>query len=513
MHTYTQAVKEQSRKEIWRHAIRSLTTKRKQVQIIQEDIVRDAWDYVVNKSKYTKNYFESLDIDILNSWVSYSEQIYGSRRADELSIVYLCGPEPENDLDIMVSLGVKIENVWAIESETESYKSAINHARVKYPNLKIFHGDIKDFFEIYNYEFDIIYLDFVSPVFAKEKSPVNVIHSIFDEGNLSNLGILITNYPLSDTCDEYVEYMKDFFIDNRHLDGSVIGIKTDKGEDIDWFADGAECLGYWEERMIEAIRKNFASAYSALCSLYPIYYANIVAPRYRIVNKNSTFKMFFQDDSIAEKILKGAIGAEMFPEFGFAHRVSKLTKGKIKSSYCDKEKGKKYSRYDAVKLTTVLSNFECFRAEDLFSESLLASLKSMYSAIEVNEKNRISCDALLHNDIIELMFNQLGMISHVNMDNQKRFQYVAKTRNMFVDIITVDKCKSFYDWMPLFELYEKSMINEERQLLFRCCFDFIGKKIAHTPIPVYDGGVSLIGIGETEWAKFTDRLPERFTIQ
>ena len=186
METYKQDIKEKAREEIWKHAIRSLTSNRNESKVISEDYIRDAWDYINFKCQYTKDYFATQEIDVqyLNDWVDFSERLYNSKRASDLKVVYLCGPEPENDLNVMIKYGIKIENVWAIESKENIYKRAIESVRERYINLKIFHGNIKDFFEIYNYKFDIIYLDFISPIFSKDNAPFNVIHNLFDDGKL-----------------------------------------------------------------------------------------------------------------------------------------------------------------------------------------------------------------------------------------------------------------------------------------------------------------------------------------
>jgi hypothetical protein len=38
---------------------------------------------------------------------------------------YLCGPEPLNDLHVLVELGVSPHNIWGVESNEAAYRSAL----------------------------------------------------------------------------------------------------------------------------------------------------------------------------------------------------------------------------------------------------------------------------------------------------------------------------------------------------------------------------------------------------
>lgn len=64
------------------------------------------------------------------------------------------------------------------------------------------------------------------------------------------------------------------------------------------------CYGGDIERLKEDIRSNFDAPYSAFCSLYPIFYANIVAPQYRIMNEKAIRKkLLVSDNAILSKYL------------------------------------------------------------------------------------------------------------------------------------------------------------------------------------------------------------------
>lgn len=519
METYKQEVKNQSRELIWQHAISSLTTKRSDTRVLRDEYIRKSWGSIFYKNKYTKQYFENKsepNIQYINSWSEFADNTYYVKKASELKIAYLCGPEPENDLNILLMLGVRIENVWAIESDKKTFEIALSNIRTKYPTLKIFNGTIKDFFEIYRIQFDIIYLDFTAPIFSQEGKPFLTIHNIFDNQVLAELGILITNYSIPDKTDDMVELLTDFFMDQRYIEGSVYGEKGDDGKIKTNFLDGVSLVyGADFDTFKGIVDKNFESSYSAFCSLYPIFYSNVIAPEYRVVKENVLRRKLFNNseeviNTYNEKMIYSYDGCYTnYPEIGFIQRL-KNSKSKLckywNTIYTSKEAGSKYSRAEAAKLSGQIKCAEY----DLLSENLVKSIKKTYKFLNEYEDNRLFCDLLMPQSLIEVALNQFGMPYHPNFFNHKRYKYKAKTREMFLDAFTFDRCRAFYDWIPLMELYGENIQLTERQMIFRICLDAIGgKQLGFTPIPVYESGVNIFGIGEEEFAQFVWQFPER----
>jgi hypothetical protein len=72
-------------------------------------------------------------------------------------VCYLCGPEPLNDFDVLVNLGIHPHNIWAFESEPRYYQAALAAVRTsRFPHLKVTKGKIEQFFENIPKTFDII---------------------------------------------------------------------------------------------------------------------------------------------------------------------------------------------------------------------------------------------------------------------------------------------------------------------------------------------------------------------
>ncbi|WP_226373131.1 hypothetical protein [Pectobacterium quasiaquaticum] len=127
METYKQDIKEKSRIEIWENAISRLTSNHESSRILEtsyleklidfcwKDILPDVFDYeekIVLRNGY--------------SWVKKIESSYKKKKPSDLRIAFFCGPEPENDLNILLLLGVEIENIWAFEVENRTYNEALS---------------------------------------------------------------------------------------------------------------------------------------------------------------------------------------------------------------------------------------------------------------------------------------------------------------------------------------------------------------------------------------------------
>ena len=65
------------------------------------------------------------DLDELEQWIAWQAVRVQQRKPEELRVVYLCGPEPLNDLHVLLELGVSPHNIWGVESNEAAYRSAL----------------------------------------------------------------------------------------------------------------------------------------------------------------------------------------------------------------------------------------------------------------------------------------------------------------------------------------------------------------------------------------------------
>ena len=195
--TYKQDIKEKTRELLWNHAVRSLTQGRMDSRVLNPLYLDNLWDFV--KKNFDKSgCYDPSDLDDLRyeDWKRYGETVYGTKRPEELKVAFFCGPEPENDVNHLVRLGVRIENMYAFEYDKDCFKAAVDSLHFTYPNLKIFRGKISEFLSLNEVKFDIIYLDFTKSLIAEFRT----VFQILESNVLSDLGILMINttYPDKD---------------------------------------------------------------------------------------------------------------------------------------------------------------------------------------------------------------------------------------------------------------------------------------------------------------------------
>lgn len=246
--TYTQPVKATSRTQLWKHAVQTLTAKRASARILEpaymEALWRFAWDEVLSRVMDIEEH-RSLIRDYFNYWLAFSENSYGTRSPDELRVAYFSGPEPENDLKELLELGVRIENVWAFESDQATYKQALQRARKDFPSLKIFPGSLAEFFKTTHLAFDIVYLDFTGSFVARSFSTLGTLHAVFDEQALSDLGVLVVNSCEPDVTEDVCEFLAAYYYFQPMVECTAYAKAPheEEGERIAWFSEPAYCHG------------------------------------------------------------------------------------------------------------------------------------------------------------------------------------------------------------------------------------------------------------------------------
>lgn len=477
MTTYKQPKKEKARLKIWKKAIKGLTIDRDKSAILKENTIREMRRYILKTSKHTAGRFEE-DKSVINGFSEFLNQVNSSKKASELKVIYFCGPEPENDLDVMLDYGIKIENVWALEQDKKLYGEAVNKAKIKYPSLKVYSQKFKEFCENFpKYKFDIIYLDFTQTLFSTDNA--STIHYVFDYGMLSDIGILVTNNAVpscedkSKNKDEYLNILSSFFAKQYLPEFGMLS-------NLDFPTDKKTLIPYIEE--------NFDMVYSAFCTAYPIFYSNIVAPSFRI----------FKSDSISKQIVNGDCQIENidYDKFGnfFAQNLTNSWKRKG-AMYELKDPNTKRTRADSVKVFyDLMKNWDSLNNE-ITTEIFKNNINNTYDLI--NKFDYLFCDYTFINILIQFSLYQVGYPMHINYLQHERFSYKAKETPMYVDIFTFDACRAIYDWLPLFELFENNIQINEKHIIFRCCIDLIsGKQCLCAPIGNYIYPCNSLAINE-----------------
>lgn len=495
--TYQQPVKEHSRNIVWTHAINSLTSERERSGLVSKVWCEPIWERTTNRLAELDYELHSTAFDNFQSAVSAG---YGSRRPQDLKVAYLCGPEPENDLNVLVRLGISPSNVWAIESDKRTAAAAIESARQAYPNLKIFPGSLEQFAELTMERFDIIYLDMTGHFLSRESHPYRAIHTTLNAGILAPLCVLITNLSVPDFDEEMLQFMGDYFWPMDFVEKTVFGNDYTEESCREWaWTDGPISSGYVDqEALVEKIREAPERAYSALLSHYPVAFAADVVPWARIGRSRAATSMFLKGDIKSIDMAWGQLwdmdddarhagGMEMNPgAYAFSHFISTLVKRRTAQNYLAGFNDRKGEWISALKLRDVVVNWiEGF--SEILSDRMLDGMSKTKNAL-LDPRGGVFCDVPLANLWAQFCGFQLGYGWHPNLSMQRRFSYQAKVRSMFIDVHILDQARPLYDHFGLLDLLGDGITDPGMQLALRCGIDSVHKHGGMAGHGVYAGG-------------------------
>lgn len=517
MQTYKQDIKEKTREILWNHAVRSLTQERMNARVLNPIYLDNLWAYVKKTFDKSKcfNPFE-LNDSVYEDWKRFGEITYGSKKPEELKVAFFCGPEPENDINHLVRLGVRIENMYAFEYEKDIFKAAINNLHFSYPNLKIFRGNILDFLSLNEAKFDILYLDFTKPMIAEFKT----VFSIIESNVLSDLSILMINTTYPDKNDSNVKFLTQFYLNSRLFEYSALhGYDKEHFEDeFDGrFVESCLAYGYDADKVRSLVSNNFECAYDVFQTRIVLIYSNLIKSKVAVLNNKLLKERLFADSADIDQILndterediflQSLIEDDMVPISYMLMCMGRVNKAWKQFFECFPNKNS--SRIRCIKATErfIMAKYE--QAEDILAPPLKEQLEDVAKNL-IGGKGGLFCDVPMIHLWLELMLHQFGHSYHQNTAQHRRYCYTAKTRKMCIDAFTFDKCRMLYDILPLVEYLGCETGDATRQMIVRMAMDAIGKHSMWFFDDLYYGS-ALIGINEAEWAK-NKLLPNRVEI-
>ncbi len=346
--SYSQPTKQAARKAAISHAVELLTTRRDDCAITSANYVNKVLKKLKSSepdSSYHRAAIKCKSEDIL-SWRKFRSSNIGTRRPEELTVAYLAGPEPINDIAILIELGVRPENIWAFEIDKGVFASALTSLkRSPLRGVKLMNTSIEDYFVASPRRFDIIYYDACAPLPSHDQKTARILSNIFKHSALAPLGVLITNFSKPDisnetACNNYTNLIANYLYPKTFLDSA---------EDSST-SDSAEAEGYWipcmaedvdpEERddyypphknFVDIVKQNFDAYYGSFITRHIGDIAAIVAPSVRGINstlsselvdcvstaKGRGQKMITPRDELDEEMLDDVAKVSSgLPEFG-----------------------------------------------------------------------------------------------------------------------------------------------------------------------------------------------------
>ena len=204
---YENQAENKCRSDVISHAIRCLTTERHTSACVQRGHVRRVWQQL-QESEACQAFFHPRVIESIEAEISQCEILYEkirkirSRKPSDLTVCYLGGNNPVNDLQVLVDNGVLPQNVWAVQNDSETFESAREDNREsRLRNVRLFKGDILNFLKDYEGNFDIIYFDACDTLPSAYQNTVKSIGYVFKYNKLTSPGALITNFSLPSTIE------------------------------------------------------------------------------------------------------------------------------------------------------------------------------------------------------------------------------------------------------------------------------------------------------------------------
>lgn len=505
--SYAQPVKQEARTRALKHAVNLLTKYRQKAAIAPPNYVRAIRAHCA-KLKYYPEYPEAAkscrDEDV-ESWEKFRKSVVGLLKPEDLTIAYLAGPEPTNDINTLLKLGVRAENIWAFEVSSKSFESAIKDVKNKeIRGIKLIKMKMEDYFASTPRRFDIIYFDACATFPSNDQKTLKIVSSIFRSSSLSSIGVLITNFSAPDLSnDTDLECYSHLIAANLYSKGTL---DRKKGRQI-YTGESAEAHGFYLSKEVtppepgeknkyffDEVKKNFEFYYGSFITRHIMDVAAIIAPTERLASGKLWSSLFIDQKDVIRKSKKWLAPAseenhDYSSDYIFEGGNFSLVKALAYLSIEDPgleypENVKKFilrwirqleGNEDQHKsIGNILSFYGCKDSTEYWTESML-DMKSF----NYRDKMPQLCDVATEELTFYPLFAQYSYPAHCNVNQARRFTYIAegKKNRMFLDVLPFDECRYVYDWLSSAHLVAGDLEKMSTQLTFRFALDAIVKNI------------------------------------
>lgn len=529
--TYKQEIKQISREKLITHAIDSLTSNRESSYLVtKEHLVKITehfnsllfrtreWNEIDFESK---NLYNWLFFGEKNSWSTFYDTICKPKNANELKVLYLSGPEPYNDIDIFCNNGIRLENIWALESDKLTYNKAVESLKASDIQIKIHRGSLSEFFELTNHEFDIVYFDACSPLLSPKQSPLETLKQIFLNKRLSGLSALITNFAepgdnynwneifaawfgtrdslcSPDYDDEYggtsekIEFYDDYCQKiNLHIDSYYDKFITSFISTL-----GSEIIPMWQLTSLSSIQSNHLLNEQEL-------YKTLKSIREYNCNVKSL-------GELVNNVQHFLLAVDAYPLLNWARIIKEtFSKDHILYKFLESTR-RKNTIEDALYIGSLLKRFEEGQTgfKTFVYDICGKSLKETLTNLDFFDRNmQITCDIPMKNLLIELLIGLYGHPYIAHAGKNLSIKYNAKNTWMYSDVFIFDQCRYLYDFLPTLDLWESFFQNLANQTIIRGCIDGIRRNHLQLNTSLFKWGfIEGVYDGQFGQAYLSDRI-------
>lgn len=468
-------------------AIDMLTSRRNESCCVSRDYVRKIYDYYTLTLDDSNNSLETGRIEsyYIREWEKLHDSCIGVKRAEDLCVCYLCGPEPQNDFDEFVSKGVLPQNIWAFELDNGAYNKAIQSYEIDaFPQPRIIKQNIESFIKNTPKKFDIIYIDACGSVPSSQHA-LRCVTNICSNQRLASPGIIISNFtePDEDQVEDYLDLVT-LYLYCKHK--TVSDIKDLEEEEYELY----------KHNVYNSFSEYYGDFLSAVLRDIPA----VLVPLQRL-NNNTYLERLFRitesDEKSLDEYLTESKGHSIANFFMVVEVLN--SKGMLDSKTEDfyKEIGDVKSLVNGIKKIIDINSCENFDKEEMNDIRGLFDNNSIYQFL----------DRAHFNMVYDIVINQLTYPYHYVLHCNRRYLYKAKYKRMYMDITVYDECRYIYEWLPAIDQLYAAFNNLSWQYIFRFALDGLVKQRAgYNNEFFYQGAVVSGSINDFSKKKLPKRL-------
>lgn len=460
MQSYLQDKKCEARHIALRNTVRKLTTERMQCCCVENTYVRNLYDFFKREfDGAIQNEVESIDIEYIKEWEKFHRTYIGEKSVEELTVCYLCGPEPENDFKELLSLGILPHNIWAFENNDKIYHEAlVQLCNGMFPRPKLIEINIEKYFKDIPKKFDIFYYDACATTVSR--NALRAISTLCKYHRLNSPGVIITNFSEPDFSHES---------ELNKVKAVIEPYFSCKKENNYLRKDDS----YVFDDPVNINEKEIYDFYSDFSTEILLDISSNVIPIQRFINSD------YAHDILDIKIGKNE--KKSLDEFNQIHNsVYKFV------YFRELQQVKKGVPDYYQNVVNALSGYEgykydicsCFKVRKNLISGIGVTNNLLKKTINYfNQGNNIfqfldKPDSSLY---IDLLINQMGYPLHFVTDKIERYEYRAKTNTMIMDIIPYDECRYIYEWLPAMDQVLNAYADKSWQYVFRFAVDGLVK--------------------------------------
>jgi len=521
--SYQQPTKEAARRALLKRAVDALTVARHESPVVRLDEFDATLAFARLVAAERGSQVADLDAEAERFRAFYRSRV-GVRSPADLKVLYLSGPEPQNDLDVLVDLGVQPENIWALERSRDLYRAALKEAKDGGLRLRLHKGGLATFFEKVNERFDIVYYDACAPLPGGKPDTLRPLLRMLHHERLAETSCLVTNFAEvrdEQAWREHSELMACFFAPRvNDLPEALVELGVDPA-----------VARHDPESLPVAAR--FDDCYSDFVTRFVIDLGRAIIPAWKVGSNRDLLTAFFankktRDDGrrraterptprpdelprewlrrLVQELPDLDLAPDAYPTVAFLLGSDRLglAQGALKSLLSGDLGGARI--LDTVSVVGLLERISHGHWE-IASEALREALACGW----LDQTRHLFCDTPLPHLITNALLGSYSHPYHVNPRGCLRLRYKAKETVMLPDVLVLDQLRYFYDYFPTVDLLPSRFESASLQLVLRACMDRIARHDFSSSTNPFRGA-ALAGFGEIPAAWRYD-LPERTWVE